>query len=75
MGTKVPYVFMDREHIIKAIEAFSERSGLAPATITGRAVGNSRLYQRMKDGGDCTTEIGKRIIAFIEVPASQAGAV
>lgn len=55
---------MDRNSIIAAIEECAALMGLAPATITGRVVGNSRLYRRMINGGDCTTEIGKKLIEF-----------
>lgn len=64
---------MDRTHIIQIIEAHSRRTGLAPATITGRAVDNSRLYDRLINGGDCTTEIAKRIAAFIESAPTEQG--
>ena len=56
---------MTRTQIIEAIEAHAKKRGLAPATVTSRAVGNSRLYQRMLDGGDCTTGIAGRILDFI----------
>lgn len=65
-GIIVPYCGMTRTQIIAAIEAHAKERGLSPATITGRAVGNSRLYHRMVAGGDCTTGIAERIIAFIE---------
>lgn len=65
---------MDREQIIQIIEAHSQRTGQAPATITRRAVENSRLYARLISGGDCTTEIAKRIAAFIEADQPQSGA-
>jgi len=61
---------MDRTYIIQIIEAHSQRTGLAPATITRRAVDNSRLYDRLIKGGDCTTEVAKRIAAFISGSAS-----
>jgi len=57
---------MNRKQIIEAIEACARRRGIAPATVTSRAVGNSRLYQRLVSGGDCTTEVAGRIVAFIE---------
>lgn len=68
---------MERTQLINAIEAHAQRRGLAPATVTSRAVGNSRLHRRLVDGGDCTTGIAAKIIAFIEAdhPAEQtAGA-
>jgi len=62
---------MQRETLITAIEAHSIRFGVAPATITSRAVGNSRLYDRLKGGGDCTTTIAAKIISFIEGDATR----
>lgn len=56
---------MDREQIIQKIREHSARTGLAPSTITGRAVNNSRLYARMASGGDCTTQIAAKIAAYI----------
>lgn len=62
---------MTRTEIITAIEAYAERHNLSPSTVTGRAVNNSRLYARMKDGGDCTTEIAAKLLDFIAGGASE----
>jgi hypothetical protein len=59
-------VGMTKQQIIAAIEAHAKQRKIAPATVTSRAVGNSRLYQRLVDGGDCTTEVAARIAAWIE---------
>ncbi len=56
---------MDRNEVITAIEAFAAERGIAPATVTSRAVQNSRLYHRMVQGGDCTTGVARRIMSFI----------
>lgn len=56
---------MDREQIIQKIQEHSARTGLAPSTITGRAVNNSRLYARMTSGGDCTTQIAAKLVAYM----------
>lgn len=64
-GIIVPYSNMNRTQLIDAIEAHALRRGIAPATVTSRAVENSRLYHRLKAGGDCTTGIAERILAFI----------
>ncbi|SMO63925.1 hypothetical protein [Paracoccus laeviglucosivorans] len=66
---------MTKQDLIEAIEQFSRRSGIAPATVTGRAVANSRLYQRMKAGGSCTMDVAARVMAFIAAnspPATSA---
>ncbi len=65
---------MDRTALIQAIEAFAAKRGIAPATVTSRAVNNSRLYHRLLDGGDCTTEIARKIADYIADDAPQAGA-
>lgn len=65
------YASMDKQQIIRAIQECAERTGLSPSTITGRAVGNSRLYQRLVDGGDVTTEIAAKLMAHIR--SAQAG--
>ncbi|SEL41226.1 hypothetical protein SAMN04488032_1277 [Pacificibacter marinus] len=62
----VPYAVMKKQDIIIAVEAFAGNKGISPATVTSRAVGNSRLYARMKQGGDCTTEVAARLLAYID---------
>lgn len=56
---------MNRKEIILAIEAYASRHGLSPSTVTERAVRNSRLYSRLKAGGDCTTEVAARVLEYI----------
>jgi hypothetical protein len=55
-----------RQTLIQRIDEFCRRRGIAPATVTGRAVGNSRLYARLLAGGDCTTEVAARVLAWLE---------
>lgn len=62
---------MTKQQLIQHIQDFSKKSGLAPATITGRAVGNSRLYQRLVFGGDCTTEVAERVVSFINAQTQE----
>jgi hypothetical protein len=47
------------------VEAYAFACGLAPATVTSRAVSNSRLYSRLKDGGDASTETIERVRDFM----------
>lgn len=61
---------MTRSQIIEAIEACAARRNIAPATVTSRAVGNSRLYERLRAGGDCTLDIAAKVIAFTETEAT-----
>ena len=63
---------MTKQDLIDAIEQYSHRTGIAPATVTGRAVGNSRLYQRMKSGGSCTMDVAARLVAFMHENPSQS---
>lgn len=65
---------MNRIQLIEAIEAHAARRGIAPATVTSRAVENSRLYHRLLDGGDCTTGVAQRILDFIATDAPEQGA-
>ena len=65
---------MDRTSLIQAIEAHATKRGIAPATVTSRAVQNSRLYHRLIDGGDCTTEVARKLVDWIEADDQQAGA-
>ena len=64
-GTIVPYPRMTKQDLITAIEDYSLRAGISPATTTGRAVGNSRLYARMVSGGSCTMDVAERVLAYI----------
>lgn len=63
--TKVHIVDMTRQQLIRAIRDYAEKTGLSPSTITLRAVNNSRLYDRLERGGDCTTEIAGRLAAYM----------
>lgn len=58
-------VAMTKELLISNIEDFAKRMNIAPATVTSRAVGNSRLYHRLKAGKSCTLDVAERIHAFI----------
>jgi len=59
---------MTREKLISDIEAFAARNGIAPATVTSRAVGNSRLYHRLKSGSSCTLTIAERLKDYMSTP-------
>lgn len=47
------------------IEEHAAKLGIAPATLTSRAVQNSRLYHHLTAGGDCTTRTVERIRQWI----------
>ena len=56
------------------IEAFAAEFGIAPATVTSRAVGNSRLYKTLKSGGDCTMGIASRVLSYMANRRAEARA-
>lgn len=56
----------EQQNLINRIEAAAEASGLSAATICERAVGNSRLYDRLTNGGSCTYKIGGKIHQFLD---------
>lgn len=56
---------MTTDHLIAEIEAFAEARKIAPATVTSRAVGNSRLYARLKAGKSCTLTVAARLCQWM----------
>ena len=52
-------------HLILEIETFASLRGVAPATVTSRGVGNSRLYHRLKDGKSCTLDVAERLRQYM----------
>jgi hypothetical protein len=55
--------------IISAIENAAEVTGLAHSTISERGAGNSRLYKRLKEGGEkasCSPEVADRLLNYID---------
>jgi len=51
--------------LILEIETFASSKGVAPATVTSRAVGNSRLYHRLKNGKSCTLDVADRLRKYM----------
>ena len=56
---------MQTHAIISEIERHAAERGIAPATVTSRAVKNSRLYAHLKAGGDCTTRTIQRLREYM----------
>jgi hypothetical protein len=56
---------MIEQDILTELEAYASARKLSPATVTSRAVQNSRLYAHLKAGGDCTTRIVARLRAYM----------
>lgn len=68
---------MTENELISEIEKFAERHGIAPATVTVRAVANSRLYHRLKAGGSCSMRTADRLrqwMADNSAPVKNEGA-
>jgi len=52
--------------LLDEICAFATSKGIAPATVTSRAVGNSRLYHRLASGKSCTLAIAAKVRAWMD---------
>lgn len=65
---------MTRDILIAQIEAFARYHEIAPATVTSRAVGNSRLYRRLKAGKGCTLDVAERLIRWMDERAPKGNA-
>lgn len=57
---------MTHSELISEIERYATLQGIAPATVTSRAVGNSRLYARLKAGKGCTIKVATRLLSSIK---------
>ncbi|GAA6176902.1 hypothetical protein NBRC116593_28210 [Sulfitobacter pacificus] len=64
MWTIVHIGRMTEHEIISLIETQATSAGLSEATICERAVGNSRLYSRLKSGGGCSTKTITRLVNY-----------
>jgi len=62
----MPIVCRMNHDLIKRIEHYAARSGLSPATVTQRAVGNSKLYARLCAGGSVTIRVADRLLAYMD---------
>lgn len=56
---------MEQHDLASQIKAYADQRGIAPATVTSRAVQNSRLYKRLSEGGSCTMRIAQRLRDFM----------
>lgn len=71
-GIIVPISGMEQSTLISEIEAFARERGIAPATVTSRAVKNSRLYCRLMNGESCTLRVAERVRRYIADQRAQA---
>lgn len=66
---------MTRVDLITEIQSFAARHGIAPATVTSRGVGNSRLYARMLAGGGCNLIVAERLRSYMAITDAAADLV
>lgn len=66
MGIIVLIVGMTENEILTKIEVYSKAEGIAPATATRRAVGNSRLYTQLKSGKTITVRVANQLLDYFE---------
>ena len=52
---------MNTKSLIRLIDAYAAKTGLAPSTIGRQAVGNARLYDRLKDSMEYQADLDKRL--------------
>lgn len=57
---------MTTQELIKRIEAYSESTGLALATVGLLATGNARLHKRLVRHADLVDDYSKRLEEFIK---------
>ena len=65
---------MTNSQLISDIETYAAATGVAPATVTSRAVGNSRLYHRLKEGKSCTLDVAERLRIYMTGARSESAA-
>jgi predicted Rdx family selenoprotein len=54
---------MDREQeIVAAIDRYCNETGLSPATVGFRAHRDSKIYDRLKDGGSCSPKTYEKVM-------------
>jgi hypothetical protein len=56
---------MDKQALIRQIEAYSAASGYAPSTICQYAVKNRGVYARLTAGKSCTRRTADRLTAWM----------
>lgn len=51
---------------VSDVQAFAKAKGWSVATVTDKACGNSKLIQRILDGGSCTFDQAAKVRDFME---------
>lgn len=64
---------MIEQALLSEIEAAAKSMGIAPATLCERAVQNTRLPQRLREGGSVTLATVNRLRSFIATHSSGQG--
>lgn len=59
---------MNEQQFIKLIEDYADKHGLAPSTVTQRAVANSKLYHNLIAGKSCTFKVAARVEEYMNTP-------
>jgi hypothetical protein len=53
------------QQLLSEIEKFCQRTGIQPSTLAKVAVGNGKLPDRLRDGGDVSLRTAEQIRAFM----------
>jgi hypothetical protein len=68
---------MSTEHLLQKIRTYCEQVGISPSTLGVRAVGNSRLYERLQTRIEREAEVEAKVDAYMAAnppPASEDAA-
>lgn len=62
---------MSTEHLLEKIDTYCRAAGISPSTLGVRAVGNSRLYERLQARKERDAALVEKVEAYIAAnPAS-----
>lgn len=65
----------DTSILLSRIESHCEAAGIAPSTFGARYFRNSRLYSRLKNGGELRLSTYRKLTAILDAgPPAKAGA-
>jgi hypothetical protein len=65
---------MDRQELIRKIEAFSQASGLKPTTVCQYALQNRRFYDNIVAGRDYQVGTAQRLTEWMDRQSAERGA-
>ena len=55
-----------RTYFVQRVDAYCETTGLQPSTVTTRAVGDGKFYQRVVNGQPFGLKVYQRVLDFVE---------